>query len=151
MQALATCPCGAEVEFVEQAGDLPFRVQCKRKGCLVSIEATHEDFVLALWNVRSDQLTEGGFEIVEYDKPPAKQKTAPAVWSWKTDPRTLALVRALHELEVGGPAGITVWGVTGMRERARKALMDSGMFSERALARHLRESGVTLQATRTDD
>jgi len=140
--ALARCPlCASDVELVELDGELPFVVRCGNDDCPATIYASHRDYVIAVWN------SSAAIELPE----PVRIKRIKRTMTWATDPRTRALVKALHEIEAGGPAGVAVWGTTGLRDHARKVLLEAGLLSDRAKARYERENGVTLQATRTEE
>lgn len=74
---------------------------------------------------------------------PTRQRTCPAPEPSATiDPRFHVLAAGMFEIEAGGPGGIVTWGVTGMRDRARKALEDAGLLSPSSRRRGEVEFGL---------
>ena len=60
--------------------------------------------------------------------------------------RVHVLAAGLFEIEAGGPGGIVTWGATGMRDRARKALVEAGLLSPGAHRRAAAETESGLQS-----
>ena len=60
--------------------------------------------------------------------------------------RVHVLAAGLFEIEAGGPGGIVTWGATGMRDRARKALVEAGLLSPGAHRRAAAETESALKS-----